>query len=86
MATHGKNIKREKDIKGHLLSDKEKKNQKDQSINKTNKIELWWAEGNDSSKTKLSPKDKLLKEDFQILQAYNYLRAWKSMQGTSVTQ
>jgi hypothetical protein len=26
---------------------------------------------------KLSAREKLLKNDFQVLQAYNYLRAWK---------
>jgi carboxyl-terminal processing protease len=39
---------------------------------------LWWGNQPDET-TDLAGKSKLLKEDFQALQAYNYLRAWKVM-------
>jgi carboxyl-terminal processing protease len=41
-------------------------------------VNYWWTK--DAKKTKpLTPKEKLLTDDFQALQAYNYLRAWKVM-------
>ena len=41
------------------------------------KIQYWWTEIDaKDSKKELSAKDKLLKDDFQVQQAYNYLRAW----------
>lgn len=70
-------VRREKDIKGHLLSDKEKKKMKKKASEAS--MNFWWSEGNSGSDKKLSAKDKLLKNDFQVLQAYNYLRAWKVM-------
>lgn len=67
-------VRREQDMKGHLLSEKEKK--------KTNKnasnVQFWWTNNESAHKGNLSPKTKLLK-DFQVLQAYNYLKAWKVM-------
>ncbi len=68
-----KKIRREKDIKGHLLSDNEKKALKD---TKKNMMSFWWSENNKKSKN-MTPKDKLLSEDFQIFQAFNYLKAWQ---------
>ena len=74
-ALNKKKIKREKDITGHLLSEKEKKALKK---SKVSNIEFWWAD-NKKSKKKLTSKEKLLSNDFQVLQAYNYLKAWKVM-------
>ncbi len=65
-------IKREKDTKGHLLGAKEKKKKSDKPI-----FDVWWT--GDSSKKKLTAKEKLLKKDFLVFQAYNYLKAWKTM-------
>lgn len=70
--------RKEKDMKGHLLSEKEKK-EREKSGN--NAMDFWWSKNEEDSKGKLSPKDQLLKEDFQVSQAYNYLRAWKVMRG-----
>lgn len=88
-------IKREKDMSGHLEADseifedddssadkdaKDKKQQADKakSKNGSNFMQMWW--GGDENKGKdITAKNKLLKEDFQILQAYNYLRAWRVM-------
>ena len=68
-------IKREADIKGHLLGEKEQKLKKNDS---DQPFQLWWVEGNDDKK-KLTLGEKLLKDDFQVLQAYNYLKAWRIM-------
>ena len=73
-----RNVKREKNIKGHLLSKKEREEK--QKTKTSTGFNLWWNEDEDSQK-KQSPKDKLLKSDFQVLQAYNYLKAWKVMGG-----
>ena len=69
-------VRREKDIRGHLLSDKEKR------LKQTKKemLSFWWSSNQTDSKPK-SGKDKLLSGDFQIYQAYNYLRAWKVIGG-----
>ena len=64
-------VKREADIDGHLLSEKEKKN-KDKASSS------WWEKG--KAKTTRSSRKNLL-DDFQILQAYNYLKAYKVMEG-----
>lgn len=69
-------IRREKDIKGHLLGKKELEQKKTQS----NQFKLWWLATEDKSK-KLTRRDKLLKKDFQLFQAFNYLKAWKVMKG-----
>ena len=68
-------ILREKDIRGHLLGEKEKNGK----LVKKEDLEFWW-----SSNTKEKPqsaKGKLLSEDFQVYQAYNYLQAWKVIGG-----
>jgi carboxyl-terminal processing protease len=45
-----------------------------------NFMQLWWNEDDGKKADAAStPKLKLLKDDFQLLQAYNYLRAWKIM-------
>lgn len=66
-------IQREKDMKGHLKGEKElaQKDTKDESM-------LWWL-NSDKKDEELSAKDKLLKEDFQVIQALNYLKAYKVM-------
>lgn len=76
-------IKREKDIKGHLLSEKEKSKMKNGKAGKS-VIEYWWADSGDSDKKSKSPRDRLLGKDFQVLQAYNYLRAWGVMRQFNV--
>lgn len=80
-------INREGDIKGHLVSDSE--GFEDQETvttsgakpaqNPNGYMQLWWNNEATDGKEKLTAKNKLLKEDFQALQAYNYLRAWKVM-------
>jgi carboxyl-terminal processing protease len=65
---------REKDMEGHLASEKPKINGNE---TKENSAATWWNEVNQRSEDTLTPKDKLLKSDFQVFQAFNYLKTWK---------
>lgn len=72
---------REKDIAGHLQSEKEKEKEKETKKSGNPKVDAWWkdvAAKKDENKT---PKEKLLGGDYQVYQAYNYLKAWKLMKG-----
>ncbi len=40
------------------------------------KVQYWWTESDNKSDKNLSAKDKMLKDDFQAQQAYNFLKAW----------
>ena len=66
-------VKREADIDGHLLSEKEKQTEKPKSG-----IFNWWDKSN--KKASNNSKEALM-SDFQVLQAYNYLKAYKVMKG-----
>lgn len=67
-----KRVRREVDIKGHLKNSKRKNGKK---------LEVgglkWYRHVRNKKKKDLSSRDKLLSNDFQVLQAYNYLKAWK---------
>lgn len=78
---------REKDIAGHLLGEKEKaakaaelKEKKQTAQDRADLASGWWK-ADVKEVEKLSPKDKLLAGDYQIFQAYSYLKAWKLMKG-----
>ena len=82
-----RDVRRESDMQNHLLGTKEQEQAKENDVNKANPTEkkptddisYWWK--NDSTKKKpSSPREKLLGEDFQVMQAYNYLRAWKTIE------
>lgn len=62
-------VRRERDMSGHLLGENEEK----EKSNRSTLAFLWSSSPKDKSE-KLSPKDELLAKDFQVLQAYNYLR------------
>lgn len=49
------------------------------------KIQYWWTETGTRPEKELSPKDKLLKDDFQVQQAYNYLKAWVAIEDQKAT-
>lgn len=73
-----KDVRREQDIAGHLLGDKERK---EKSKEKPSGGLFWWSKSESSDDDgALSPKEKLLTEDYQVLQAYNYLKAWKTLE------
>lgn len=67
-----RDVRREKDIKGHLLGENEKEEAAASNAS-------FWATQPDSpeSKKPLSPRDQMLRVDYQALQAYNYIKAWK---------
>lgn len=74
--------RREVDIAGHLPNEQERKKAKESATKEEPKEDassatFWWLSG--ESKEKLSPAKELLKKDFQVFQAYNYLKAWKVM-------
>jgi len=71
-AISGKPARREQDIKGHLLSEKEKGKAKPAADHSS---KYWFLEADKEDK-KLSEKDQLLKKDYQLLEAYNYVRSW----------
>ena len=80
-------VRREQDIAGHLQGEREKK-EKEQVAKETGKdsksgdVSFWWKqqEASKDKKSKLSPKDELLTRDYQVLQAFNYLKAWRVME------
>lgn len=79
---------REKDMEGHLLSEKEKKKKEEQSVSPSaggtgsgGSVEAWWKDAGSKKNEKQSSKDKLLSSDYQVYQAYNYVKAWKLMKG-----
>ena len=69
-------VKREADIDGHLISEKKKKSKNGRS---SGTLFNWWDKSN-KKKTAKNSKENVL-SDFQILQAYNYLKAYKVMKG-----
>lgn len=69
-ALNQKSVKREADIEGHLLSEAEKNKKK--AANKP--ANSWWRKYDTKDKT---DKQSLIANDYQVLQAYNYIKAWK---------
>lgn len=64
---------REKDMEGHLLSEKESKNEANSNPNDEN-INSWWKEAGNKNQEPNSPSEKLLNSDYQVFQAFNYLK------------
>ncbi len=69
---------REKDIQGHLLSEKEKVAEK---AKETSALDAWWKDTANKKDANQTPKEKLLATDYQVYQAYNYIKAWGLMKG-----
>ena len=86
-----RDVRRESDMSGHLLGDQEVA---DLKAKKTLGIpaaggpagaggssdEFWFKQDGAKSAKPKTTKDKLITEDYQAQQAYNYLRAWKVME------
>jgi carboxyl-terminal processing protease len=71
---------REGDISGHLKGDKEKAAEKlDVKKNADEGALAWWKDVGSKKDEKLSPREKLLKSDYQAYQAFSYLKAWNTM-------
>ncbi len=92
-----RDIRREGDMRGHLQGDgedeststgpaaaanKDKKKADPKKKEEFKKVQYWWTEPDTKQNKELSTKDKLLKDDFQVQQAYNYLRALVLGNGT----
>lgn len=82
-----RDVRRERDIRGHLLGEDEEKggpaaavkdgaNKNDRKKEQSKEVQFWWLETEGKSDKELTPRDRLLKDDFQVQQAYNYLKAW----------
>lgn len=71
---------REKDIQGHLLSEKEVAEEKSKPSDKAS-VDAWWKDAGSKKVDYMSPSEKLLASDYQVYQAYNYMKAWKLMRG-----
>jgi len=70
-----KDVQREKALRGHLLGEKEQERAKS---GKKIPVEFWWAHPDEKTGEALSPKEKLLENDFDLQQAYSYLKAIKT--------
>lgn len=77
-----RDVRREQDIARHLPGDREVREKGNPAAKHPEDpaIAYWWMK-DAAKKRELTPREKLLSEDFQILQAFNYLRAWKVMRG-----
>lgn len=73
---------REKDIQNHLKGDKEKQAEQQVGNLKTDDALAWWKDYGSQEKN-LSAKQKLFQSDYQAYQAYNYLKAWKTLRSIS---
>jgi carboxyl-terminal processing protease len=70
-------VRRERDMKNHLVGDEEAEENAKATDEEKTLFPFFFAQ---EAKGKVeTPKAKLLKGDFQVLQAYNYLRAWDVM-------
>lgn len=76
---------REKDISGHLKSDKEKlAEQKNQPVpNMEKNAVAWWKDIGSKKDSELTEKEKLFKTDYQAYQALSYLKALKTLKTMS---
>ena len=71
---------REKDISGHLKSDKEKLADKKQVVPSMEKNAVaWWKDIGSKKDSELSEKERLFKSDYQAYQAFSYLKAYKTL-------
>ncbi|MBC7370644.1 MAG: S41 family peptidase [Bdellovibrionaceae bacterium] len=77
-------ITREKDIAGHLRGDREKDVEKvqkklDVGAKETNNALAWWKDVGNKKEGNLTQREKLFKNDYQVYQAFSYLKAWKTL-------
>lgn len=80
------------DDTGPAASKDDKKAEKVSKTDKTKKksefqkVQYWWTEADAKAERELTPKDKLLKDDFQVQQAYNYLKAWQVIEAQKAAE
>lgn len=71
---------REKDISGHLKSEKEKLAHKKQDVPSMEKNAVaWWKDIGSKKDSELTEKERLFKSDYQAYQAFSYLKAYKTL-------
>ena len=73
---------REKDLDGHLKNDREKLMESQKRMGDASS--KWWKDFAVKKDDRDSPGDKLRKSDYQIYQALNYLKTWKTFEKTTV--
>jgi carboxyl-terminal processing protease len=82
-------IKREQDMAGHLIGDREKQSmeeKKEKDKEDEDSATYWWSKAANKKEKDLTPKERLLAHDYQLTQAYNYLKAWKIMHSLDPSQ
>lgn len=74
-------MKREGDISGHLKGDREKAAEKlDTKKGSEQGALAWWKEVGSKKEEKLTPREMIFKKDYQAYQAFNYLKAWGTLE------
>ena len=84
-------VRREADMQGHLLGDREVKERaetkadgkpepkSDTKPEAKSDVSFWWMSSQKEKKPKATGREKLLTDDYQASQAFNYLKAWAMM-------
>ena len=78
-------IRREADISGHLVNEKDGKASDEKPRSTDGDVSYWWKQDTSKKDAKKTAREKLLTEDFQVIQAFNYLKAWGVMEKFSGT-
>ena len=73
-----RDIRREADMAGHLLGDKEKETDGKVKYDEDS-LMYWYARTMNKKEAELSAKEKLLGKDFQLVQAFNHLKSIRSL-------
>lgn len=74
-------MKREGDILGHLKGDREKVAEKLDTKRAPEQGALaWWKDVGSKKDEKLTPREMLFRKDYQAYQAFNYLKAWGTLE------
>ena len=74
-------VRREQDITGHLVNEKDGKPvAKDAAGKPVEDVNYWWKQEQSKKEKPKNAREKLLTEDYQFIQAFNYLKAWRVME------
>ena len=78
-------VRREADITGHLVNEKDPDEKRTSKTADTGDVSYWWKQDPAKKDKPKNAREKLLTEDFQVIQAFNYLKAWGIMQKFSAS-
>jgi carboxyl-terminal processing protease len=67
--------------KESVKENKELKSSKNSKNKDASSLTAWWKDIGSKKDESKTPKEKLLSTDYQVYQAYNYIKAWKIMKG-----